>query len=32
MDQAVELVNETIAAEKRKKERRLAEQSQGTSS
>jgi hypothetical protein len=32
MDQAVELVNETIAAEKRKKERRLAEQAQGTSS
>ena len=31
MDQAVELVNETIAAEKRKKERRLAEQAQGTS-
>ena len=26
MDQAVELVEETIAAEKRKKERRLAEQ------
>ena len=32
MDQAVELLNETIAAEKRKKERRLAEQAQGTSS
>ena len=31
MGQAVELVNETIAAEKRKKERRLAEQAQGTS-
>ena len=31
MDQAVELVKETIAAEKRKKERRLAEQAQGSS-
>ena len=31
MDQAVELVEETIAAEKRKKERRLAEQAQGSS-
>ena len=31
MDQAVELVEETIAAEKRKKERRLAEQAQRTS-
>ena len=32
MDQAVELVKETIAAEKRKKERRLADQAQRTSS
>ena len=32
MDQAVELVEETIAAEKRKKERRLEEQAQRTSS
>ena len=32
MDQAVELVEETIAAEKRKKERRLAEQAQRSSS
>ena len=32
MDQAVELVEETIAAEKRKKERRLADQAQRTSS
>ena len=31
MDQAVELVEETIAAEKRKKERRLAEQAQRSS-
>ncbi|WP_392348103.1 photosystem II biogenesis protein Psp29 [Parasynechococcus sp.] len=31
MDQAVELVEETIAAEKRKKERRLEEQAQRTS-
>ena len=31
MDQAVELVQETIAAEKRKKERRLAEQAQRSS-
>ena len=31
MDQAVELVEETIAAEKRKKERRMAEQSQRSS-
>ena len=30
MDQAVDLVQETIAAEKRKKERRLAEQAQGS--
>ena len=32
MDQAVELVKETIAADKRKKERRLADQTQRTSS
>ena len=32
MEQAVELVKETIAAEKRKKERRLEEQAQRTSS
>jgi photosystem II biogenesis protein Psp29 len=32
MDQAVDLVQETIAAEKRKKERRLAEQAQGSAS
>ena len=32
MDQAVELVEETIAAEKRKKERRLEEQAQRKSS
>jgi len=32
MDQAVELVEETIAAEKRKKERRLEEQAQRTNS
>ena len=31
MEQAVELVEETIAAEKRKKERRLAEQAQRSS-
>ena len=32
MDQAVDLVQETIAAEKRRKERRLAEQAQGSAS